>query len=413
MRELRENNKLIIDWNKFKSNSKGKILEKAKRAYIEFCKMLDEVDFELIGDYIGNKEKAELVYKSDNSIRLNINSSAFKSKTYKTIINLKSNLKENNDEFVKFVGISNGGNLIAKIKTFDGGKVNVDTNAYSKFNNARKDFYNKLKEVGGYVEDYYKGKNIKINIYINDVKLNSISPNHFKRQTYRAIIDFKNNLEENNDEFVEFIGLDRQGKLIAQIKAFDSGVIDIDISNYNSFAKGRQDTYDYCKSKGYKILSPYVKDGEKILIDFNCGHEPNWIIPNSLKKNKSCPVCKESKGEKAIREYLEKNNIIFKQEYKFEDCRYKYVLPFDFYISSKNLCIEFDGRQHFESNDFFGGEKSFKDTKIRDKIKNNYCKDNNIKLIRIPYWELDSIEKILDKEFKRLKEINNELEKVC
>ena len=59
MRELRESNKLIIDWNKFKSNTKGKILEKAKSAYIEFCKMLDEVDFELIGDYIGNKEKAE------------------------------------------------------------------------------------------------------------------------------------------------------------------------------------------------------------------------------------------------------------------------------------------------------------------------------------------------------------------
>ena len=488
-----------INWSRFKSEGNRNV-QRAKNAYIEFCRMLDEVDFELIDDYVGNKDKVELVYKLDDSIKLNIRPISFKTYTYKSIINFKNDLEKNNDKFIRFVGLTNGnsliakiktfddgvvdicitnyssfnkgrqdfydklkeingcttdfykgsdskininidgtelnlmipdifkaytykaiinfknklkengdrfvkfigltdgGNLIARIRTFDGGEVEIDINAYSKFTKARQDFYSKLKEVNGYTDDCYKGADIKMNIYIDDVKLNPISPRNFKRQTYKAIINFKNNLEENNDDFVEFIGLDRQGKLISKIKTFDSGVIDIDISNYNSFAKGRQDTYYYCKERGYKILSPYIKDGEKILIDFNCGHEPNWIIPNSLKKNKSCPICNESKGEKAIRTYLENNKVNFIQEYRFEDCRCKYALPFDFYIPSLNLCIEFDGIQHFEESNFFGVEKSFKDTQTRDKIKNNYCKDNGINLLRIPYWELDNIEEILYKE---------------
>ncbi|MDM0587660.1 hypothetical protein QTH25_12860 [Clostridium perfringens] len=42
-------------------------------------------------------------------------------------------------------------------------------------------------------------------------------------------------------------------------------------------------------------------------------------------------------------------------------------------------------------------------TQKRDKIKNNYCRYNCINLLRIPYYELDNVEKILDKEFERLR----------
>lgn len=192
------------------------------------------------------------------------------------------------------------------------------------------------------------------------------------------------------------------GKLIIDIKTFDKGEVNIDIAHYNSWNKGRQDTYNYCKEREYKILSPYISDKEKILIDFNCGHEPNWISPNNLKKDTECPVCSESKGEKIIRQYLENNNIAFVQEYRFDDCKHKRSLPFDFYIPKYNLCIEFDGEQHYKAYDYFGGENVFKDTKIRDEIKNKYCKENEINLLRIPYWELDNVEDILNKEFERL-----------
>lgn len=172
---------IIIDWSKFKLEAKGSKLNQAKEGYINFCKILDRINFELVSDYIGSQEKVELVYKFNSNVVLNM------------------------------------------------------------------------------------------------------SPNHFKNKTYKAIVKFKNNLIENGDEFIRFIGLSDGGRLIAQIKTFDSSEVEIDISRYDLFNTSRKDTYDYCKEKGYKILSPYIKDREKILIDFNCGHDPHGIIPSHLK----------------------------------------------------------------------------------------------------------------------------------
>lgn len=69
----------------------------------------------------------------------------------------------------------------------------------------------------------------------------------------------------------------------------------------------------------------------------------------------------------------------------FDDCRDINLLPFDFYLPDYNLCIEYDGIHHFEINEYFGGVDRLKYTKKHDKIKNIYCKLNNIKLIRISY----------------------------
>jgi len=105
--------------------------------------------------------------------------------------------------------------------------------------------------------------------------------------------------------------------------------------------------------------------------------------PNHHLRGQGCPICSESKGEKIIRTFLLKNNIIFITQKIFEDCKFKNFLPFDFYLPEINSCIEFDGEQHFKPINFFGGLKSFEELKIKDKIKNNYCQKNNIKLIRL------------------------------
>jgi len=100
-----------------------------------------------------------------------------------------------------------------------------------------------------------------------------------------------------------------------------------------------------------------------------------------------CPTCKSSKGELKIRNYLKKHKISFEPQHSFDDCKNILQLSFDFYIPEKNICIEFDGIQHFQPVKYFGGEDEFKLTQLRDKIKNKYCKDNNIKLLRIKYNE--------------------------
>jgi very-short-patch-repair endonuclease len=96
-----------------------------------------------------------------------------------------------------------------------------------------------------------------------------------------------------------------------------------------------------------------------------------------------CPYCKQSKGERDIIKYLKENNIKFISQKRFNDCRDKKPLPFDFYLPELNICIEFDGEQHFKSKSVFGGDKEFENRVRRDVIKTNYCDKTGIKLIRI------------------------------
>jgi very-short-patch-repair endonuclease len=105
------------------------------------------------------------------------------------------------------------------------------------------------------------------------------------------------------------------------------------------------------------------------------------------------PLCKCSKGEKKVSDCLNKLGIKFDHHYTFKDfSNYEY----DFYISDKKICIEYDGVQHFQPVNYFGGHKTFKDQKIRDKLKDEYCIKNNIKLIRISYMDNDIENKILN-----------------
>jgi Zn finger protein HypA/HybF involved in hydrogenase expression len=104
-----------------------------------------------------------------------------------------------------------------------------------------------------------------------------------------------------------------------------------------------------------------------------------------------CPSCNESKGEKLINKILVQNNIELIRQKRFIDCtnqlkgRSCNQLPFDFYLPNLNTCIEYDGEQHFKPVIRFGGEDGFIRVQKSDKLKNQYCKKNGIKLIRIPY----------------------------
>jgi very-short-patch-repair endonuclease len=104
-------------------------------------------------------------------------------------------------------------------------------------------------------------------------------------------------------------------------------------------------------------------------------------------KGHGCPICKQSKGEKQIRQILENKNINYEVDKKFTNCKNIHVLPFDFYLPTYNICIEFDGIQHFQLNEFFTNQKEFENIQKRDKIKTYFCKNNNIELIRIKYNE--------------------------
>lgn len=118
----------------------------------------------------------------------------------------------------------------------------------------------------------------------------------------------------------------------------------------------------------------------------------------------SCECQTQSIGSKRVQKFLTESNICFTKEDIFEGCVYVKPLKFDFYLPNYNCCIEYDGRQHDESIPRWGGDDGLKIRKIRDGIKNKYCYDNNILLIRIKRQDLknDIYKKIiLDKLIPR------------
>ena len=142
--------------------------------------------------------------------------------------------------------------------------------------------------------------------------------------------------------------------------------------------KRHKNKYDYS-------LVKYEKNNRKV--DIIC-HKHGLFkqTPAAHLKGQGCPICRESKGELYVREFLMKNRISFVSQKRFENCRHILPLPFDFYLLDYNICIEYHGHQHYNSSHSFGSkENEFKNIQERDKIKETYCLKNNIPLLIIPY----------------------------
>lgn len=148
----------------------------------------------------------------------------------------------------------------------------------------------------------------------------------------------------------------------------------------------------------YSINGIYENAKTFIEIKHNlCGYVYN-AMPDKFLSGRRCPKCKESRGRKAITDFAEKYNIPYSIEKKFSKCRNIHELPFDVCLDNKIL-IEYDGEGHFQPFRFSKDKdkmlQKLKRVQHNDRIKNHYCVNNYIPLIRIPYWELNNVEQIL------------------
>lgn len=130
----------------------------------------------------------------------------------------------------------------------------------------------------------------------------------------------------------------------------------------------------------------------------NCGNLFKQSVAAHLNKKNGCNRCVKSKVENLIENYLISNNIEYVSQHTFDGCVYKRNLYFDFFIPKYNLCIEYDGEQHFKSRRDSRGSHSLELQSIKDNIKNQFCLKNSINLERIIYT---------DNLSKKLKEILN------
>lgn len=146
----------------------------------------------------------------------------------------------------------------------------------------------------------------------------------------------------------------------------------------------------------FQTLNKVLQDLRDLgFLEFN-GKGNYKLLKNDLQFFKD----KSSKGEKLVKEVLEDLKIEYSREQKFKDLKFKSHLRFDFYIENNNrkFVIEFDGIQHFRPIAHFGGEKTFILTQIKDNIKNEYCLENNIKMIRMSIPNKTKIKKIIERE---------------
>lgn len=157
----------------------------------------------------------------------------------------------------------------------------------------------------------------------------------------------------------------------------------------------------------YTVLGDYKNARTYIKMRHNdCKHGGAYdyqVTPDAFLRGSRCPRCSESKGEKRIADWLDENNIFYKREYKFDDCRHKRTLPFDFAVfkdKSLILLIEYHGGQHYKTVEAWGGIKTYESVRERDEIKREYCVKNHIPLLVIPYWEFNNISKILEWKFQ-------------
>jgi rubrerythrin len=131
----------------------------------------------------------------------------------------------------------------------------------------------------------------------------------------------------------------------------------------------------------------------------NCNY--NWIKSVHNRNQKiPCPNCKMSKGEHAIKSFLEDNNIKYLYEHKFNNCKNIKKLRFDFYLPEHNKCIEYQGEYHYKVLDGISNENILNKQKKCDNIKKDFCKIENIDLLEIPHWEYKNIKNILSEKLK-------------
>jgi hypothetical protein len=164
------------------------------------------------------------------------------------------------------------------------------------------------------------------------------------------------------------------------------------------FRKEFRDKYDYSlfRKEDYERKSDIIK--------VICPKHGVWevSVDSHLYQKSGCPSCKRSRGEEAIAKYLDDNKIEYIPQYKISNvsllCLNKNMLV-DFYLPKYNTIIEFNGIQHYKDIQFFN-ERTFEQQQWRDDSVRGYCKIHGIKLIEIPYTEINNVEIILKRKLR-------------
>lgn len=173
-----------------------------------------------------------------------------------------------------------------------------------------------------------------------------------------------------------------------------------------SYKKTFYDFKSLARKFEYKNPSDVRTIARKIGITIYKTPHGSYLDEDGVKELESHLSSFMSSGEFFISKFLEENHIKYFYNKRFENCKDTHVLPFDFYLPDYNLCIEYQGKQHFEDIPFLSCKQtklkpmknpsSLEDRQRKDNIKRNFCRENNIKLIEPAYYHThDEIKKMI------------------
>lgn len=135
----------------------------------------------------------------------------------------------------------------------------------------------------------------------------------------------------------------------------------------------------------YEIVGTYTKASKKVKIKhLKCGK--SWLIsPTIFMTGVRCPYCTNIHGESLIQHILDEEGIKYEYPKGFSDLKDKHMLHYDFYIPGQRTLIEYQGKQHYQPVEHFGGNDSFKKQQFHDNLKRRYAKEHGYNLIEVPY----------------------------
>lgn len=304
-------------------------------------------------------------------------------------------------------------------------KGNGCTKCYNNGVKTTKDFINDCKNVHGDKYDYSSVKYInsysKVDIICKEHGVFKQSPNHHI-SLKAGCPKCSSNYNYNTTEFIEKsknVHGDRYDySLVDYINSYSNvKIICKEHGMFEQTPRGhlRGNNCPYCGITGKLTTKQFIKNAKLVhgdkydysLVEYVNNRKKIKIVcsihkvfeqtpHNHINGKTGCPKCNNSLGELKIEKYLQNKNIKYTTQKSFDNCKNIFCLKFDFFIPDYNICIEYDGEQHYMKYNFEKDNSGLKKRQKRDNIKTKYCKDNNIKLIRIPYTEYENVENFLE-----------------
>lgn len=280
----------------------------------------------------------------------------------------------------------------------------------------KQEIFSLVKDEYVFLEPYQGNKN-KIKVRHNKCgNVYEVTPNNFMRGSRCPYCSGKH--QKTDEEFKhlvytlvgnDYVLLDKYVNTMTKLRVRHNKCGNVYEVIPNNFLSGKRCPYCYGKHQktdeefkqevydlvgnDYTFLDSYVTTHTKLKVKHNkCGNVYE-VKPNDFLSGHRCPYCSSPKGELITTKILKTLGIDYEPQQTFDDLKDKTYLSYDFYIPSQNILIEYQGIQHYEPIEYFGGEATFKKQQKHDQIKLDYAKENGYNLIAVPYTE-DTLSKI-------------------